>query len=103
MAGCSGAGSTAADRCASLCTPATFRCDLSGESGQAAIASANATGCSGTISSATDSIPLWIHCDSSQICTEHETECYAVTLMSESFSYVIPSNDLHVTCTRNGL
>lgn len=81
-----------------VCQSKQFSCTADSFTGTASISSAGATGCSGTIVAGTDNSPIWLHCDEGTICVEHDTECFAGSATADSFSYVVASKNLTVTC-----
>ena len=82
----------------SVCQVLQFDCAVGPNSGQATIASSEATGCSGTITGGDETNLLWIRCDTGQICVEHEDECFDGSANARSFSYSVPEKAT-ITCS----
>jgi hypothetical protein len=82
-----------------VCNVVQFDCAVGSGDGQATIAGTDARGCFGTIGSAGETSQLWIRCDTSQICVEHDDECFKGTGNAVAFSYDIPNKGTKVTCT----
>jgi len=58
-----------------------------------------ASGCSGTITSADGTNPLWVHCDSGRVCIEHDDECFVATSTGTSFSVALPPDKGTLVCS----
>jgi hypothetical protein len=96
----SGAGGGSQGFACDVCNLTDFDCSApTGLTGTATITARDANGCSGVISTLTESPPLWIHCDLGQICVEHVDECMSATATPTSFSYVIPDK-YTITCVK---
>jgi hypothetical protein len=91
----SSSGSTPGE--CSACELDTLVCDAAGTMLSITIDSSTAKSCTGTIvGEETD--PIWVHCDTSTVCVEHETECFAADLRQNGFSFTVPSKNLVVDC-----
>lgn len=82
----------------SVCNHVQFDCAVGSGQGTATIAGTDADGCFGTIT-VDETDQLWLRCGASQVCVEHDDECFDATGNSAAFSFVVPDKDLHVTCS----
>jgi hypothetical protein len=81
-----------------VCNIDAFDCTVDTSTGQASIIEPSEDGCTGTIGDGSSSDPLWLKCDTDQVCVEQEGTCYDATFTADSFTYQITGGST-VTCT----
>jgi hypothetical protein len=84
--------------CSSVCQLTQLSCTAGSTPGTATIQSTTNSGCEGIIGAGGETPPLYIHCDTGQICVEHDDECFAGTFTATSFSYTVPGKNA-VSCS----